>query len=215
MSVIAPPLPTALARRQREQRRAVRHTRRVKRLRVALPVASAVIAVGLLGAAILPKLFPIAALAGLSLTADGLVMNEPRLAGHLGEGRRYEVVADRAVQSLLNPSRLSLEGLSADFDMGEGQRVTMAGHHAAYDTDTEILLVDGGLTINSTDGSTVSLKGARVDLAKRRVDSDGAIEIASPRGDIRAGALTVLDGGELMRMTDGVSITIHPASAAP
>jgi len=207
------PLPTP--RRALQQRRARRHTRRVKRLRILLPVASAAIAAGLLAAAVVPKLFPLAAFAGLSLTADGLVMNAPRLAGHLGEGRRYEVVADRAVQSLLNPSRLALEGLSADFDMGEGQRVTIAGHRARYDTDTEILEVDGGVTINSTDGSTVSLAGATVDIAQRRVDSEGAIEIASPKGDIRAGALTVLDGGALLRMTDGVSIVIHPMSATP
>lgn len=204
-----------VSRRAKEQRHARRHTRRVKRLRVLLPVASAAIATGLIAAAVVPKLFPLAAFAGLSLTADGLVMNEPRLAGHLGEGRRYEVVADRAVQSLLNPSRLSLEGLSADFDMGEGQRVTIAGHRARYDTNTEILEVDGGVTINSSDGSTVSLAGATVDIAQRRVDSTGSIEIASPKGDIRAGALTVLDGGSLLRMTDGVSITIHAPSATP
>lgn len=207
--------PTMPVRRERERLRARRHTRTVRRLRILLPVASAAIATGLIGATILPKLFPIAALAGLSLTSEGLVMNEPRLAGHLGEGRRYEVVAERAIQSLLNPSRLALEGLMADFDMGEGQRVTIAGHRADYDTDTEILTVDGGVTIDSSDGSTVSLKGATVDLGQRRVDSDGAIEIASPKGDIRAGSLTVLDGGALMRMAGGVSITIHPTSATP
>ena len=209
------PLPTLTARRERERVRARRHTRLVRRLRILLPVASAAIATGLIAATVVPKMFPLAALAGLSLTADGLVMNEPRLAGHLGEGRRYEVVANRAIQSLLNPSRLALEGMSADFDMGEGQRVTIAGHRADYDTDTEILTVDGGVTIDSSDGSKVSLKGATVDLGQRRVDSDGAIEIASPKGDIRAGSLTVLDGGALMRMAGGVSITIHATSATP
>ncbi len=209
------PLAPMVARREREQARARRHTRRVRRLRILLPVASAAIATGLIGATVLPKLFPIAALAGLSLTTDGLVMNEPRLAGHLGEGRRYEVVAERAIQSLLHPSRLALEGLSADFDMGEGHRVTIAGHRADYDTDTEILTVAGGVTIDSSDGSTVSLQGATVDLAQRRVDSTGEIAIASPKGDIRAGSLTVLDGGALLRMSDGVSITIHPSSVTP
>lgn len=209
MSTAAAILPP---RRVREQRKAVRNTRRVRRLRVLLPVVSSMIALGLVAAALLPKLFPFAALAGLSLTADGLVMNAPRLAGHLGEGRRYEVVADRAVQSLINPSRLSLEGLSADLDLGKGQRVTIAGNNAAYDTNTEILTLDGGVEIASTDGNTMHLPGATVRLKEGRVDATGAIRIDSPRGNIRAGSITVLDGGDLIRMNDGVAITIHPAS---
>ncbi|MEM0906248.1 MAG: LPS export ABC transporter periplasmic protein LptC [Pseudomonadota bacterium] len=200
------------SRRSVEQRRARRHTRTVKGLRVLLPAVSCVIALGLIGVAMLPKLFPISALAGLSLTADGLVMNTPRLAGHLGQGRRYEVVANRAVQSLLNPSKLSLEELHANLDMGDGQRITIDGNNAAYDTDTEILILDGGVQIESTDGNTVSLPGATVNLKEGIVTSDGAIEIQSPKGEIRAGAITVLGGGDLIRLTDGVSITIMPST---
>lgn len=213
MSMAVAPLTQNAAdrRRLKEQRRAVRNTRRVKRLRILLPAVSAVIAVGLMGAALVPKLFPLAALAGLSLTADGLVMNEPRLAGHLGEGRRYEVVADRAVQSLLDPSKLSLDGLSADLDMGKGQRVTIEGTHAAYDTDTEILKLDGGVAINSTDGNSIALTDATVDLRDGKVESDGDITINSPKGKIQAGAISVTEGGAFIRLTDGVSIIIAPS----
>jgi len=199
-------------RRLTEQRRARANSRRVRRLRILLPLVATIIAFVLIGAAILPKLFPLAALSGLSLTADGLVMNEPRLAGHLGGGRRYEVIADRAVQSLLNPSRLTLEGLAANLDMGEGEKVTINGNNAAYDTDTEILQLSDGVTIASTDGSTVSLPAATVDLRAGAVDADGGIQIDSPRGRIVAGGISVTDGGALIRLTGGVSITINPAN---
>ncbi|MEM9223163.1 MAG: LPS export ABC transporter periplasmic protein LptC [Pseudomonadota bacterium] len=202
---------TSVLRRTAERHQAVRHSRRVKRLRIVLPMVSGLIAVGLVGVAVLPKLFPIAALAGLSLTADGLVMNSPRLAGHLGEGRRYEVVAERAVQSLLNPSQLSLEGLTADLDMGKGEQVTIEGNQASYDTDTEVLELDGGVSINSSDGSQMSLPGAIVRLRDGTVTGEGAISITSPKGHIRAGGIRVSDGGDIIRLTRGVSITIHPA----
>ncbi|WMS43758.1 LPS export ABC transporter periplasmic protein LptC [Acuticoccus sp. MNP-M23] len=200
------------ARRVVEQRRARSNSRRVRRLRVFLPVVAALIAVVLVGAAVLPKLFPLAALAGLSLTADGLVMNEPRLAGHLGGGRRYEVVAERAIQSLLNPSRLTLEGLTANLDMGEGQEVVINGNTAAYNTDTEILDLTDGVSLASSDGSTISLPAATVDLRAGSVDADGGIEIDSPRGHVTAGGISVTNGGTFIRLTGGVSIMINPSN---
>lgn len=196
--------------RRLEQIRARRHTRLVKRLRVIVPMAGTLLVAILVGAAALPKLLPLSALSGLRLTADGLVMNEPRLSGHLGEGRRYEVVATRAVQSLVDPSRLSLEGLDADLDMGEGQRATIFGARAAYDTDTEILQLSDGVAIASSDGSEMRLAGATVYLKEGRVEGDGGIEITSPRGRIRAGAVDITGGGSLIRLSGGVSITIHP-----
>jgi len=193
--------------RRIEQLRARRHSRRVRRLRVIVPASGAVLLAVLLAAAALPKLLP---LSGLSITADGLVMNSPRLSGHLGEGRRYEVVARRAVQSLIDPSRLSLEGLGADLDMGGGERVTIRGANAAYDTDTEILALSEGVEIASTDGNEMRLSGATVFLREGRVEGDGGIEITSPRGHIRAGRVDITGGGDLIRLTGGVSITIHP-----
>jgi lipopolysaccharide export system protein LptC len=201
---------TRPAGRRREEVRARRHTRLVRRLRILMPVTGLLIVAGLMAAAVAPKLLPLSQLAGLSLTADGLVMHTPRLSGHLGEGRRYEVVAGRAVQSLLDPSRLSLEDLDARLEMGGGERVTIHGNRAAYDTDTEVLELTGGVRLDSTDGSAVRLPGAMVDLRKGRLEGAGGIEITSPRGHIRAGRIAVTDGGAVIRLTGGVSITVHP-----
>lgn len=200
-----------IAARLDEQRRARRNTYRVRRLRIVVPGASLLLLLALAAAAILPKLLPVAGLAGLSVTADGLVMNEPRLAGPLGEGRRYEVVAERAVQSLLNPSRLSLEGLEANLDMGEGQRVRMHGTSAAYNTSTEVLRLPEGLSVTSSDGNEARLSSAIVSLREGRVEGDGGVEIDSPRGRIHAGSIDITDAGALIRFSGGVSITIHPA----
>lgn len=205
------PLATRPSRRVREEQRARANTRRVKRLRVLMPMMGLFIAAVLTVGAVLPKIFPIAALAGLSLTAEGLVMNEPHLAGHLGGGRRYEVAAQRAVQSLLTPSRLSLEGLQADLDMGDDQ-VTMRSTAATFDTSTEILNLESGIRIASTDGSNAHLDEATVFFQDGRMESKAGITIDTVRGEIRAGRIDVLDGGDLIRFSEGVAITIHPAT---
>ncbi|UOM35653.1 LPS export ABC transporter periplasmic protein LptC [Acuticoccus sp. I52.16.1] len=198
--------------RRREEQRALRNTRRVKRLRVLVPTLGMMIAAVITVAAVLPKLFPIAALAGLSLTADGLVMNEPKLAGHLGGGRRYEVVASRAIQSLLTPSHLAIEGLDAKLEMSDGERVAMHSDEATYDTNTEVLTLDDGIRIDSTDGTQASMDRATVLFQKGEMHSEAGVSINSPRGTIRAGRIDVFDGGDLIRFSDGVAITIHPAT---
>jgi len=199
------------ARRVREEQRARTNTRRVKRLRVLMPAMGVLIAAVLTVGAVLPKIFPIGAIAGLSLTAEGLVMKDPHLAGHLGGGRRYEVGAQRAIQSLLTPSRLSLEGLKADLDMGQDQ-VTLRSTAATFDTSTEILNLQSGIRIASTDGSNAHLDEATVFFQDGRMESKAGITIDTVRGEIRAGRIDVLDGGDLIRFSEGVAITIHPAT---
>ena len=199
-------------RRAREARRAQRHTRIVRRLRVLVPALGAVLVAVLVAAAVLPKLIGIPGLSGLSLSADGLVMNTPRLSGHLGEGRRYTVEASRAVQSLMDPSRLTLERLDVELEMGGGDRVTVFGAQASFDTDTEILKLSEGVTLDTTDGNSMRLSRATVHLKDGRMESDDAIEITSPRGHIRAGAAEIIGGGEIIRLSDGVSIVIQPSS---
>lgn len=206
-SAQAPPAGRAL-----EQARARRHTRRVKRLRVTLPLVALLGSLMLTGAAVLPKLFPLEALAGLSLTADGLVMNSPSLSGHLGEGRRYAVGADRAIQSIFTPSRLSLEGVSAYLDLGDDGTLTITGERAAYDTNTEVLTAEGAVA-QTSGGDVITLQSATLYLREERMSSDAPITIVSPKGEIRAGAIDITDSGALLRLTGGVSITIDPQTA--
>lgn len=198
-------------RRRREEERAARNTRRVRRLRVAVPAAAAAIALALAAAVMVPKLLPFP-LAGLSLTADGLVMDDPRLAGSMGEGRRYEVVAARAIQSLIDPSRLTLEGLTASLDMGSDESITLRSAAAAYDTETEVLDLSSGVVIASSDGNEARLEAATVYLKEGRAEGDDGIVVNSPRGRIRAGSIDILDGGAVIRFSGGVSITIDPAT---
>lgn len=204
----SPPLASRAHHRVREEARARANTRRVKRLRVALPVLSAVMVAGLAAAAIIPKLIPLSAFAGLSLTAEGLVMNTPRLAGSLGEGRRYEVTAERAVQSLLSPSNLSLDGLIASLDLGTSD-ITIEGTRAAYNTRTEILELSRGVSVASSDGNRARLEAATVNLQEGRLVSDGGVTISSPRGTLSADRLSVSGGGSVIRLSGGVKIRIE------
>lgn len=199
--------------RARVRERAARHSRRVRRLRLVVPLAGGILALGLLVLAAMPTILSVAGLEGVEITADGLVMNNPRLSGHLDADRRYSVEARRAVQSILDPSELKLEAIVAELEMAEDGWVRITGNRAFYDTDTEILELMGGVSINSSEGTEARLESASVFLKDGRVVSPEAVDIASPRGAIRAGRIDVEDSGEVIRMRGGVSITIDPAAA--
>lgn len=200
------------ARRARLQRKAIRHSRRVRRLRWLLPAVGGAMALALAIVAALPALMPFAGLEGVNITAEGLVMNSPRLSGQLDEDRRYDVTARRAVQSILDPTELRLEGIRARLEMGGDDWVDITGARAFYDVDTEILELSGGVLIASSDGTEARLGTASVFLKEGRVESPEAIAIDSRHGAIRAGSIDVVGSGDVVRMSGGVSIRIDPAA---
>lgn len=203
---------TRAAHRAELQRRAIRHSRRVRRMRWLVPALGGAMALALAVLAALPALLPFAGLEGVNITAEGLVMNNPRLSGHLGDDRRYDVEARRAVQSILDPTELRLEDISARLEMGADDWVDISGARAFYDVDTEILQLSGGVRIASSDGTSAHLRTASVFLKEGRVESPEAIEIDSRHGAIRAGSIDVVESGDVVRMSGGVSIRIDPAA---
>src|SRR5690606_201127 len=84
-------------------RRALRHSARVRRLRIGLPLASLLVVALLIGGSIVSRHILGFGLGELALTADGIAMDAPRLSGTDGAGRSYTVTADRAVQQITDP----------------------------------------------------------------------------------------------------------------
>lgn len=196
--------------RARLWRDAARHSRRVRWLRVLVPGIACLISIVIAGAVILPNLFPGLGITGFSITMDGLVMNNPRLSGHLGGDRRYSVTAERAIQSLVNPSQLRLENILAEITLGADGWVKIRGREARYDTETEILNLEGGITLTSSKGYTAELASADIYLDEGRLESPEPLRMTSPRGVIDAGRIHVERDGDVIRMRGGVKVTIAP-----
>lgn len=197
--------------RQRKWRQTERHSRRVRRMRIVVPAAAGVLALFLVGATLTPSLLSAIGLEGLELSKDGLVMNGPKLSGHLDGDRRYSVTAERAVQSLTDPSKLTLENIVADLDLGKDGWVKISGARARYDTSTEILRLTDGISVTSSEGHRARLSSAALFLKEGRFESAEPITISSPKGEISAGRLNVERDGDVIRMKGGVNVMINPA----
>src|SRR5262249_17266505 len=94
-------------------RAAVRHSRHVRILRLAIPLTAAIVIVA--GAAVSYVLKPLSGLSGIPVDVGSMVvsgtkikMNQPRLAGATRDNRRYDMVAQAAAQDLPKPDMVEL-----------------------------------------------------------------------------------------------------------
>jgi lipopolysaccharide export system protein LptC len=209
----SPPMPPseAVARRAAFVA-AARHSRRVRRLRVALPLAGLLVAVAVIAAGIVARIEIGLAVGDLKITAEGLAMDAPKLSGSDGKGRTYEVTADSAIQDLGDPSRIRLVGIRAHVIQADGRRADFSAASGLYDAKGQVLRLSDAITIRASDGSAADLEHASIDLTTGEVDSDTPVSFSSSLGAIRAEGMQVGEKGGSVTFTDGVKMTVDPSA---
>jgi lipopolysaccharide export system protein LptC len=192
-------------------RSARRHSRLVRILRVTLPVA----VVGMLAVAILITWFnPLRMLNKLPVNIDNLVvsgtqitMEKPRLAGFTHDARPYELSAEAAKQDLTKPDLVELHNLRATVHMQDQTVTLMTAATGFYNAKTETLKLEKDIRVsnNQYEGK---LSEATVDIGKGNVLSEKPVTLKMLRGQLDANRLEILDSGDLVRFTNGVTLVL-------
>jgi lipopolysaccharide export system protein LptC len=202
------------ARSEREFARARRHSRLVKVLKIGLPVMAVLIVLG--GGAVtwLARALPDnVSVSSASLDDGRIVMEDPRMTGFDKNGRPYSMIAERAIQSL-GSGGVDLEGVKANVTVGEGKTADIVATKGHFDQAAQTLRLYDDITVDTSDGMSVKLKEAQIDLAAGNMVGTGPVDIDMPNQTIAAGALDVRDGGKLLSFGNGVKMTILPSAAA-
>jgi lipopolysaccharide export system protein LptC len=192
-------------------RAARRHSRLVRILRVTLPVA----VVGMLAVAVLVTWFnPLRMLNKLPVNIDNLVvsgtqitMEKPRLAGFTHDARPYELSAEAAKQDLTKPDLVELHNLRATVHMQDETVTLMTAATGFYNAKTETLKLEKDIRVsnNQYEGK---LTEATVDIGKGNVLSEKPVTLKMLRGRLDANRLEILDSGDLVRFTKGVTLVL-------
>ncbi len=204
-----------LDRRDRARGAAERHSRRVRRLKVILPSVVGVIVAVIAAMVVVSTYAPGIDLGSLQLGSEGIVMADPRLSGHDGSGRSYEVTADRAVQSLANPKMITMDKIGARVQLGDGSWAVFKAVRGVFDGEREHLTLSDRITIDSSLGYKATLDGAEVDLRGGVVTSAEPFELISDRGTISAGRLEVHEKGGTIVFGGGIKMTLNPGAEVP
>jgi lipopolysaccharide export system protein LptC len=199
-------------------RRAMRHSRRVRILRLAIPASIlVVIAFGLLAA----RFNPLRMLTALPVDFSGLVvsgtkitMQQPRIAGFTSDSRPYELTAHAAAQDVTNPDTIELQGIRGKTEMPDKAVFEITADGGVYESKAEMLTLRQNIVFKSSGGFEVYLSEAVVDVHGSNVVSGKPVEVRLQQGIINANRMEVVDSGNEIRFGGGVTMVMTSGSQA-
>lgn len=187
------------------------HDRRVKRLRLVLPLLGA----GLVAVLVLA---PLATRGDISFNLDreGTGRAEQRLAAEKTEysgvdaqGRPFTLNADRARQPT-GGAPVAMEGLTARMALEDGP-ASVTADRGRYDVNAERVAVVGPVRVEAPGGYRMDTRDLEIDLPAKRLESRGRVQGRMPLGTFEAGSLdadlgnrtVALEGRARLKITQG------------
>ena len=198
----------------REIRKARRHTRRVRVLKLALPLLS----VALLSTLLVPggaarRAGMSVAIDGARISGDGISMDNPRISGIGAKGRPFEIQATRAIQNIRNPKVVTFQELQAKFKMNDQDSVTVTARSGVYDSQLETLKLAGNIRVRSNSGHEADLDSADIDLKRGSMITQDPAVLRTETSLVQGRSLTVSESGNVVALDGGVRMTLLPQGA--
>jgi lipopolysaccharide export system protein LptC len=195
-------------------RGAARHSRHVRFMRWAIPVAVAVVVVAIVVSTFFNPLRFVYKLPNdlgtLVVSGSKITMEAPRLAGVTRDARAYEIQAKAAAQDIKTPNMVELKEIRAKVDMQDKTTVEMTAVNGNYDTKAELLTLGQKIVLSSSTGYQGILTEAVVDIKKGTIVSEKPVQVKMLQGTLNANRLEVTDTGALIRFGGGVNMMLTP-----
>ena len=198
---------------KRNYKAAIRHSGRVRLLRIAIPAAALVAVAAFAGTAIVSRALPEGAtVESAAISAGKLVMNNPVMTGQIKEGRGYSVRAIRAVQDLTARSVIRLEDIVADFPFDDSEMAELNAISGIYNREEQFLTLDQPFTVTTADGMKAQLNSAHIDIETGLLTSDQEVIIDTGKARLVAQSMSMEDRGAIITFDKGVQMTINPGA---
>jgi lipopolysaccharide export system protein LptC len=199
-------------------RKAMRHSRRVRILRLLIPL---VIVGAIAGGLMAVQFNPLRMLTSLPVDFSSLVvsgtkitMQAPRIAGFTKDSRPYELTARAAAQDVADPNTIELQGLHGKTEMPDKAVFELTADGGVYDSKAELLTLRQNIVFKSTSGFEVYLIEAVVDVHSSNIVSEKPVVVRMQQGTINANRLEVTDSGDTIRFGGGVTMVMTAANHA-
>jgi lipopolysaccharide export system protein LptC len=196
----------------RRFRAAARHSRRVRMLRVALPLA---VVIGAVGVALSSWFNPLRILARLPISIGDVVvsgtkikMENPKLSGFTRDSRRYDLSAGAAAQDITKPGIIELEDINASMEMEDKTSMKLTALTGLYNTKTEILTLDRDIVVTSGNYEGHLIE-AVVNTQTGDVVSEKPVKVRMLNGTVIANRFEIVKAGELIRFDKGVVVNMR------
>jgi lipopolysaccharide export system protein LptC len=193
---------------------AMRHSRRVRFARLAVPIG-AIAAIA--GVVLMTWLSPLRligqmpfGLRDVVISGTKVKMEQPRLSGFTRDARPYELSASSAAQDITKPEQIELNELRAKIQMHDRNHVEVSAANGLFDTKAEVLTLENDILVTSTSGYEGRLSRAVIDTRTGNIVSEKPVAIKLRNGNINANAMEIDQAGQIVRFERGVSMTLMP-----
>jgi lipopolysaccharide export system protein LptC len=202
----------------RRYARAMRHSRRVRLMRRAVPVVVVAALLAVIGLSVFNPFRILSKLpldiGSLAVSGSRITMESPHLAGFTQDKRPYELWAKAATQDVTKPTNVELSQLRAKIQMEDKSDVTMDARRGLFDTKTQLLNLNDDIFLQSSTGYEARLTQAVVDLGGGTVSSDEPVAVKLLNGTLDAQRLRITENGALVKFDGGVSMILIPDKPA-
>jgi lipopolysaccharide export system protein LptC len=189
---------------------AEKYSRFVSIMKRALPMAAVVLIAAVVAYALQPRQQDRVTMTFESMREvdNDLAMIKPRLIGDDSDGNPFVVTADRAVQVGRNSRRARLENVEADMTIAKKDWLNATAARGLFDMDSNMLTLDGGLSVFSDTGYELHTQSATVDLKKSIVRGRNTVSGQGPIGTMRADTFVLDRAGGTLVLNGHVHTTI-------
>lgn len=199
--------------RVRAFRIAIRHSSRVRMLRIFLPL----VAVGLTGLYFIPTRIVVQTKLGeasfktVKSTSEGSVMQEPRIKGVHEKHGKYDIRMKNATRSEKQPDLIKLNTINAELLAKDGKKTTLKAPSGVFHNKREELTFDNGAVIGGDAGFSGKLKSATASMADHVLISAEPVELAFHGNTVRAEGMTYYTSEARAVFTGNVRVHLERA----
>jgi lipopolysaccharide export system protein LptC len=203
---------SAPADSERAYRRALRHSRRVRWLRIGVLSTIGILLLAVVVVNYLPagEIRLPGELGKLVIKGTKITMQTPRLSGYTSDSRPYEFTANAAAQDIMKPDLVELEQIHAKMGMADKSTVEMTAPTGIYDMKGNTLTLNDDIAVASSTGYAARLTHAVVDTKTGNVVSDQPVKVKLLNGTLNGKNMEISEKGDVIRFDGGVDMTLLP-----
>ncbi|MUO79884.1 LPS export ABC transporter periplasmic protein LptC [Agrobacterium vitis] len=194
-------------------RKAVGHSHRVRRLRIALPALAVVLSLGFVAVSVVRAYLPDnIKIEGAKIEDGKVVMAKPAISGRNSNGAPYSMNAVRALQDIKNPNLITLETITATMPVNDDTSADIKAQRGTYDRSSDKMVLDRPFTIHLSSGVDAEFQSADLDVKAGKLKTNQPVSIKTKDSSIVAQSMDMTDKGQTITLTGAVRLNIAPTA---
>jgi lipopolysaccharide export system protein LptC len=192
---------------------AARHSLRVRRLKIILPLAAGAIALIFMAVSFVRAFLPEQLQLETATIENGkIVMQNPAISGRNKQDISYSMKAQRALQDIANPDLITLEKIHAEMPVNDTLIATVDATSGIYDRGANTLDMNAPFTISMNNGVNADFQSAYLDINAGEMETKQPIAISMNGGSIIAQTLRMTDKGRIVTFEGMVRVNVEPST---